>query len=542
MAHRGQAADYYTNIDEQNGQNGSKDYPMQPQQAYGGQQQQYNGQQQQQYGGAQSMPPPPSYQQGFGQWSPDNKPTFEQAFKVEKPKYNDWWAGLLFLAVFAGFVAVSGISLQGYAATKGFNGGGIYGSQNDFGLNTNTMVLFAFCLVMALVLGYGYISMARIFTKQFIWITGILNIIWCLATAIYMLYRKYYSGGIVFLIFGLFTVFCFITWIPRIPFSVLMLQTAIDVSKKFGHVYIVSFLGGLIAAAFGAWFSVTLVAVYVHFEPGANPACNASAGGSGGCSSAKVIGLVVFITFAGYWITEVLKNIIHVTISGVYGAWYFSPNNPPKGATRGALRRALTYSFGSISLGSLVVALINLLRQACSVAQQQNGSTGNFATDCAFCILQCFLGLLDWAVQFINRYAFSYMALYGKSYFESAKATWRLIKDRGIDALVNECLIGPVLTMGATFVAYACALLAYLYLVFTKPSYNTNGEFTPVVVAYAFLIGLQIANCFTVPLSSGIDTIFVAAAWDPEVLMKEHPEMYNRMIEVYPHVQQAIHA
>ncbi|TKA77087.1 hypothetical protein B0A55_03574 [Friedmanniomyces simplex] len=529
MAQRGEASEYYTNIDEQNYQNGAKGYPMQQQPPYGGQQQQQFGgqqQQQQQYGG-------PQY---------DTKPTFEQAFKVEKPKWNDWWAGLLFLAVFAGFVAVSGISLQGYAATKGFNGGGIYGSSNDFGLNTNTIVLFAFCLAMALVLGYGYISLARMFTKQFIWITGILNIVWCLGTAIYMLARKYWSGGIVFLIFGVFTIFCFISWIPRIPFSVLMLQTAIDVSRKFKSVYIVSFLGGLIAAAFGAWFSVALVAVYVKYEPGANPACNASAGGTGGCSSATVIGLLVFITFAAYWITEVLKNIIHVTISGVYGAWYFSPAHPPKGATRGALRRALTYSFGSISLGSLVVAIINMLRQACSIAQQQNGSSGNIATDCAFCILQCFLGLLDWAVQFINRYAFSYMALYGKSYFQSAKATWRLIKDRGIDALVNECLIGPVLTMGATFVAYACALLAYLYLVFTAPTYNQNGEFTPVVVAYAFLIGLQIANCFTVPLSSGIDTIFVAAAWDPEVLMKEHPEMYSRMVAVYPHVQQAIHA
>jgi hypothetical protein len=134
------------------------------------------------------------------------------------------------------------------------------------------------------------------------------------------------------------------------------------------------------------------------------------------------------------------------------------------------------------------------------------------------------------------------MALYGKNYIQSAKDTWKLIKDRGIDALVNECLIGPVLTMGATFVAYACALLAYLYLVFTKPGYNQNGEFTPVVVAYAFLIGLQIANCFTVPLSSGIDTLFVAAAWDPEVLMREHSELYGRMVAVYPHVQQAIHA
>lgn len=253
-------------------------------------------------------------------------------------------------------------------------------------------------------------------------ITGILHIIFGFVTAIYMLSRRYWSGGIVFLIFAIFTVICFISWIPRIPFSVLMLQTSIDVSRKFGHVYLVSFIGGIIATAFGAWFSVTLVAVYVKYEPGANPACST---GAGGCSSAKVIGLLVFITFAGYWITEWLKNTIHTVISGVYGSWYFQPNNPPKGPTRGATRRALTYSFGSISLGSLLVAIINMLRQACSIAQRQEANDGNIAAYIAFCILQCIIGILDWAVQFINRYAFSYIALYGKSYIAAAKDTWR---------------------------------------------------------------------------------------------------------------------
>ena len=118
----------------------------------------------------------------------------------------------------------------------------------------------------------------------------------------------------------------------------------------------------------------------------------------------------------------------------------------------------------------------------------------------------------------------------------------RMMKDRGMDALVNECLIGPVLTMGATFIGYACALLAYLYLVFTDPAYNSSGSFTPVVLAFAFLVGLQITNILTTPLSSGLDTIFVAAAWDPEVLMRDHTELYGKMVEVYPHVQQAIHA
>jgi hypothetical protein len=200
-----------------------------------------------------------------------------------------------------GYTAASGIAIQGYAKTFSFNGGGIYGSRNDFGLSTNTIVLFAFVLLVATVLSYAYMWAARAFTKQFIWITGILNIVFGLVTALYMLSRRYWSGGIVFLIFSIFYIFCFISWIPRIPFSVVMLQTAIDVSKKYGHVYVVSLIGGILAAAFGAWYLVTLTAIYVKYSPGNNPACNT---GAGGCSSGKVIGLIVFVTFAMYWISE----------------------------------------------------------------------------------------------------------------------------------------------------------------------------------------------------------------------------------------------
>ena len=45
-----------------------------------------------------------------------------------------------------------------------------------------------------------------------------------------------------------------------------------------------------------------------------------------------------------------------------------------------------------------------------------------------FCILGCFIGILDWAVQFINRYAFSHIALYGKAYIPAAKDTWSMMK------------------------------------------------------------------------------------------------------------------
>jgi hypothetical protein len=143
-----------------------------------------------------------------------------------------------------------------------------------------------------------------------------IDIVFGFATALYMLSRKYWSGGIVFLLFSVFYVICFISWIPRIPFSVLMLQTAIDVSKKYGHTYMVSLIGGLLAAALGAWYSVTLVAIYVQYTPNQNNGQCRNGNGVGGCSSGKVIGLLVFVTFAMYWISEWLKNTIHTTISG----------------------------------------------------------------------------------------------------------------------------------------------------------------------------------------------------------------------------------
>lgn len=443
---------------------------------------------------------------------------------------------------------MSGISIYNYSKFRGFNGDGIYDSVNSFSLDTNTLVLFIFVLCVALVFSWGYFLAARHFPKFFIWATGILNIVFALATGVYYIARGQYGGGIVFLIFGIFAIIAFISWIPRIPFTAFMLQTSMDVSRKHGHMFLVSALGGAVSIAFAAWFSVTLVAIYVAYEPSSsdditeNPSCS---NGTGGCNRARVIGLVVYITFAMYWFSEWIKNTVHTTIAGVYGSWYFFVNSPrgmPAHATRGAFRRATTYSFGSISFGSLIIAIINCLRQACSVAQRHEASEGNMLGSIAFCILGCFISLLDWLVQFFNRYAFCHIALYGKAYIPSAKDTWAMMKDRGVDALVTDCLIGPVITMGSMFVSYVCALLAYLYLQFTNPAYNTGGDFTAVIMAFSFVIGLQICQILLTPVSSGIETMFAAIAWDPQVLVSEHPDLYQRLVHLYPRVQQAIHA
>ncbi len=109
------------------------------------------------------------------------------------------------------------------------------------------------------------------------------------------------------------------------------------------------------------------------------------------------------------------------------------------------------------------------------------------------------------------------------------------MRDRGVDALVNECLINPVLTMGSIFVAYCCVLLSYLYLRYGNVEMETS--YYAVIMAYSFLVGLQIANTFLVPLKSGVSTLFVAMAFDPQVLQRRHGDLWNNMVHVFPKVQ-----
>jgi hypothetical protein len=275
-------------------------------------------------------------------------------------------------------------------------------------------------VIIGFVFSLGYFLTVRYATKIVIYLTAILQIIMGLVTSVIYFARHSYAPAVLFLLFTIAYVFCFFSWRRRIPFSVLMLQTVIDVSKNYGHTFVVSTIGGIIATIFSIYFSITLVGIYDKYHPGGS-----SCGPNGeNCSTGKVAGLIVFITFAAFWITEVIKNVIHVTISGVYGSWYFCSRKPsgfPKGATRGALRRATTYSFGSISFGSLLVAIIQFLRQLCTVVQAEEEAEGNIAGMIAGCFLGCFINFLDWLVEFINEYAFSYIALYGKAYLPAAK-------------------------------------------------------------------------------------------------------------------------
>ena len=98
----------------------------------------------------------------------------------------------------------------------------------------------------------------------------------------------------------------------------MLLQTTMDITKHHPSVYFVVFIGLIIQTAWSIWYAFTCVAIYVKWTPGSTSCSTTS------CSSGKVAGLIFYATFAFYWTSQVIANVVLCTLSGgIFGGWYY---------------------------------------------------------------------------------------------------------------------------------------------------------------------------------------------------------------------------
>lgn len=160
----------------------------------------------------------------------------------------------------------------------------------------------------------------------------------------------------------------------------------------------------------------------------------------------------------------------------------------------------------------------------------------NIATAICACCAVCILSCIEDIAQYFNHYAFTQVAIYGKDYCSAAKSTWALIKTRGIDAIINDNLIGTVLTMGGLFIGLICAGVTVGYLFSIIPASSANAGVAIVVALLALFIGMGEFAILAEVIESGTATTFVCLAENPEALRRTKPDLFNKVQAVYPQV------
>lgn len=190
----------------------------------------------------------------------------------------------------------------------------------------------------------------------------------------------------------------------------------------------------------------------------------------------------------------------------------------------------MTTSFGSICFGSFLVAIIQALRAIADQAQQ-NGDAQIFA-----CIAECILACLASILEYFNKWAFIYVGLYGMSYLKAGKSVFELFHNRGWEAVIADDLVGNTLFLVSVIVGGVMGAVGLIIEASSDLFDEAGGDSEIVSFVLGFLVGLIITSILLSTIGSGVNAVIVLFAEGPNEFQQNHPELSNKMRQVWNEV------
>lgn len=534
--------------------------------------------------------PPPPYSEPangrFSQWDdqeddykysfekpekPVPSPSYEESFPIRHPRYNDTAFTYVFVAT---LVVLAYVVYDSYVYLKYPSVASLLEPAKLSKPMKALYTLIAVSTLVPLVSATALLGLVYLFPTFFVVTAFLLVPLSMFSMALTSLMAGSLFSAIMFGAFGLLTLTFMFQNFNRFSFSALMIQLVVSAMRKYPSTLLISVLSSIITAAISILYmvAVTIVAnARMNKDDSVCPHTN----GNDVCLSNTSMAIFLFVIFSGCYIFQVVGNVTHVVLSGVFSSWYFfdanDANSKPKYPAFGSLKRALTYCFGSICFGSLLVSLVQTLRISLQVLKAKlqnrhlnydddndNGSSGE--NGLLFCFLICLVSVLEWIasefeywMKWFNRYAYSYLSMYGKPYLQSARDTFEIMKYKGIDILINDSLVGTAIGLYSLLSMVITGVT--LYLVFI--TWNIGGimEMGPEMLVLGGIGGLVICwfivNAAINVLDVGCVTFMIGLAVDPDAFTRTNAggatetsiqrlQAWEKLSRFYPEIRERV--
>ncbi|CAI5732018.1 unnamed protein product [Peronospora destructor] len=259
---------------------------------------------------------------------------------------------------------------------------------------------------------------------------------------------------------------------------------------------------------------------------------------------------MMYLIFHFYWMSNVFKNIITIVASGTTMICYYhnesteispvvrenvadhdSLSDNTTGQTQDQngerldrkavlhyVRCALSSSFGSICIGSLLCPLAHLVWNALRWARRDESL-----------LSQRFISLrserVEYFIRTYHKYSFVHIAGYNKPYYVAAHDAWKLIEHHGVEAIVDDDLTSRILLLGGNGSAGTMSAL-------TASALSGASSHAIFLTLASFTLCYTTISLATQVIAAVIKTLFVCFAENPERLSQLHPLIYHRFVRL----------
>ena len=212
--------------------------------------------------------------------------------------------------------------------------------------------------------------------------------------------------------------------------------------------------------------------------------------------------------------------------------WYFARNKLLVGSwsVLWSIWEVVYYHAGTCAFGSLIIALVQVIRAVIAKAQKHAKETHNKIAQILLGCFQCCFWCMECCLKFVNKNAYIQTAIFSTSFCTSCKASFGLLfRNAGRISAVSY-VSAAVLIVGKLFISTVVTITSY-YVIVENLADELHSVAGPVVII--FLISYFISDMFMDVLDMGILTVLHCFIADEEMFTNEGERYTDHQLKNY---------
>ncbi|XP_036048228.1 choline transporter-like protein 2 isoform X2 [Onychomys torridus] len=235
-----------------------------------------------------------------------------------------------------------------------------------------------------------------------------------------------------------------------------------------------------------------------------------------------LLGLQIFNAFMFFWLANFVLALGQVTLAGAFASYYWAmrkPDDMPAFPLFSAFGRALRYHTGSLAFGSLILAIVQIIRVILEYLDQRLKVAQNKFAKFLMVCLKCCFWCLEKFIKFLNRNAYIMIAIYGTNFCTSARNAFFLLMRNIIRVAVLDKVTDFLFLLGKLLIVGSVGILAFFFFthrirIVQDTAPPLNYYWVPILTV---IIGsYMIAHGFFSVYGMCVDTLFLCFLEDLE--------------------------
>uniref|UniRef100_A0A0B7AP80 Choline transporter-like protein n=1 Tax=Arion vulgaris TaxID=1028688 RepID=A0A0B7AP80_9EUPU len=232
--------------------------------------------------------------------------------------------------------------------------------------------------------------------------------------------------------------------------------------------------------------------------------------------------LQIFNLFMLFWLVNFVAALGQLTLAGSFASWYWAfdkSKDVPRFPLFKAFYICFRYHLGSLAFGSLLIAIVQLIRTFLDYLDHKLKGSENPVAKFFLKCLKCCFWCLEKFLRFLCKNAFIMMAIYGKNFCRSASKAFKLILANVVRSFVLDKVTDFLLFVCKLVVVGGVGVIAYFFFdgrIEFLSDYNPKLNFYLVPIIIVILGSYIIADIFFSVYEMAVDTVFLCFLEDIE--------------------------